>query len=127
GVLVDRCRPSDRSQPQWRDLWPGDLYAGEAKSLGRNDATDGADGQCPRRGRMPVVAAPTHHAAVCHAVRRRAGLRDVAVLGVVLLSTACAPKAGWTRVGRVCAPADPPTICLDADPDQPVVLVVGDT
>lgn len=39
---------------------------------------------------------------------------------------ACAPKVGWVRTGRVCEPSDPPMVCLQAEPDAPIEMRVGD-
>lgn len=50
-----------------------------------------------------------------------------ALLGLFVVAlVGCAPKAGWERVGRVCAADGPPTVCLEVSPDQPVELRMGD-
>lgn len=63
---------------------------------------------------------------VCHTGARLAwAMAALVQLGLV---ASCAPKHGWELTdARTCAPGDPPRICFDADPDQPLELRIGGT
>lgn len=45
-----------------------------------------------------------------------------------LLTLGCAARSGWERTeARACRPADPPRICVRAEPDRALVVRAGGT
>ncbi|MFY0532056.1 hypothetical protein [Nannocystis pusilla] len=43
-----------------------------------------------------------------------------------LLTLGCAARSGWERTeARACRPADPPRICVRAEPDRALVVRAG--
>jgi hypothetical protein len=50
------------------------------------------------------------------------------VWAAALLTLGCAARSGWERTdARACRPADPPRICVLAEPDRALVIRAGGT
>ncbi len=125
-----RPRPSHRrtgSGPR-----PGIANPDQTLNSGGHDLVDeieglgtGQDHSLPGPSRpSPASSVARHRFGVCHKTPALVALAALAIC----VGTSCVAKTGWERSERrACDANGPARVCLMAEPDRPISLVVGGT